>query len=95
MDPWEDEDCWTATRKEKKAIMGRFRCDPGGPVDAGLAATSKWKNREFEPVWFHQRPREFSLEMTRGIFGRSILDFHPHSGAWAWAALAQRLPYVG
>ena len=64
-------------------------------MDAGLAATSKGKNREFEPVWFHQRPREFSLEMARGIFVRSIVDFHPHSGAWAWAALALRLPYVG
>ena len=40
MEPWEDESCWTATRKEKKAIMGHFKADPGGPVDAGLAGTS-------------------------------------------------------
>ena len=40
MDPWEDESCWTATRKEKKAIMGHFKGDPGGPVDSGLAGTS-------------------------------------------------------
>ena len=79
----------------KKAILVHFKGDAGGPVDAGLAATSKWKNREFEPVWFHQRPREFVLEIARCIFGRSILDFHPHSGAWAWAALALRLPYAG
>ena len=95
MEPWEDESCWTATRKEKKAIMGHFKGDPGGPVDAGLAGTSKWKNREREPVWFNQRSLEFALETVKGLFGRSIIDFSPHSGPFAMAALALRLPYCG
>ena len=84
-----------ASRKEKKAIMGHFKGDPGGAVDAGLAATCKWRNRECEPVWFHQRPRELAEEIVKGYYARSIIDFSPHSGPFAMAALAQRLPYVG
>ena len=84
-----------ATRREKKAIMGHFKGDAGGPLDAGLCATSKWKNRDREPVWFHQRPREFANEFVRGYFAKSIIDFSPHSGPWAMAALAQRLTYAG
>ena len=79
----------------KKAIMGHFKGDAGGPVDAGLSGTSKWKNRELEPVWFHQRPREFAEEIVKSYFVRAIIDFSPHSGPFAMAALAQRLPYVG
>ena len=84
-----------ATRKEKKAIMGHFKGDPGGAVDTGLCATSKWKNRDREPVWFHQRPREFAQEFVKGYFVKNIIDFSPHSGPWAMAALALRLLYVG
>ena len=84
-----------ASRKEKKIIMGHFKGDAGGPVDAGLAATSKWKNRDREPVWFHQRPRELAEEIVKGLYVRSIIDFSPHSGPFAMAALAQGLPYVG
>ena len=84
-----------ASRKEKKAIMGRFKGDAGGSVDAGLAATSKWKSRDREPVWFNQRPREFAKESLKGLCGKAILDFAPHSGPWAMAALAARIVYTG
>ena len=84
-----------ASRKEKKVIMGHFKGDAGGPVDAGLAATSKWKNRDREPVWFNQRPREFAKETVKGLCGKAILDFSPHSGPWAMAALAARVVYTG
>ena len=79
----------------KKAIMGRSKGDAGGPMDAGLSGTSKWKNRDREPVWFHQRPREFAQEFVKGYFVKSIIDFSPHSGPWAMAALARRLTYAG
>ena len=95
MDLWDDDNCWMASRKDKKAIMAHFRGDAGGPLDAGLCATSKWKNREREPVFFHQRPREFVQELVKGYFIKSIIDFSPHSGPWAMAALAQRLTYTG
>ena len=84
-----------ASRKEKKAIMGHFKGDAGGSVDSGLAANSKWKNRDREPVWFNQRPREFCKEFVKGYYGKSILDFSPNSGPWALAALAARLHYTG
>ena len=79
----------------KKTIMGAFKGDAGGPLDAGLSATSKWKHREFEPAWFHQRPREITQEFVKSYCGKAILDFSPHSGPWAMVALAQRLPYAG
>ena len=75
--------------------MGRFKGDAGGPVDAGLAANSKWKSRDREPVWFHQRPQEFAKESLKGLCGKAILDFSPHSGPWAMAALAARVVYTG
>ena len=53
---WEKESVWKLSRKMKKSLMGRFRIEAGGSVDPGLSATSKWKTREEEPVWFHQKP---------------------------------------
>ena len=75
------------------ASSNYYYIDPA--ADAGLPATSKWKNLEHEPVWFHQRSQELAEEIGKGYYARSIIDFSPGSGHFAMAALAQGLPYVG
>eukprot|EP00959_Pyramimonas_sp_CCMP1952_P229558 4799626-Pyramimonas_sp.AAC.1 len=49
-DDWDSDSVWKLGRKDKKTLMGRFKVDVGGSVDAGLAVTSKWKTKEQEPV---------------------------------------------
>ena len=75
--------------------MGRFRIDVGGSVDPGLAATSKWKSRDDEPVWFHQKPAAFFEELYHSYFVKAIVDFSPASGELAMIAMRKRIPYVG
>ena len=75
VDSWEDPSTWQMTRKQKKALMGRFRVEVGGGVDPGLAGTSKWKNRETEPVWFHQKPELLDEEVIHSFFWQSNCGF--------------------
>ena len=75
--------------------MGRFKIEVGGSVDPGLASTSKWKNRDTEPVWFHQKPYAFLDNLCHSIFAKAVVDFSPAHGEMAMVALRRRLPYVG
>ena len=95
VDSWEADTTWKMPRKEKKAMMGRFKIEAGGAVDAGLASTSKWKLREEEPVWFHQKPYALCEEFAHSYFAKSIVDFSPAGGQFALVAMRKRIPYVG
>ncbi len=95
VESWDVDSCWKMSRKEKKAVMGRFQIEAGGPVDPGLCDTSKWKNRETEPTFFHAKPCTLCDELAHSYFARSIVDFTPASGNWALVALRRRLPYCG
>lgn len=64
VDNWDADSTWKLPRKDKKTLMGRFKIEAGGAVDAGLAAASKWKTREEEPVWFHQKPYRLCTELS-------------------------------
>ena len=95
VDDWEADDTWKLSRKEKKSVQGRFRIDNGGAVDAGLSATSKWKTREAEPVWFHQKPFKLADELVYSYCGKALVDFAPSSGYFALVAMKRRIPYCG
>lgn len=95
IDSWESDSVWTLSRKDKKTLQGRFKIEAGGSVEAGLAPTSKWKNRPEEPVWFHQKPYNLCDEIVYSYFGRSLIDFSPSGGNFAMIAMRRRLPYVG
>ena len=71
---------WKLSRKDKKNLMGRFRVDAGGPVDPGLAGTSKWKTKEEEPVWFYQKPYKLCESLCHAYYAKAIVDFSPASG---------------
>ena len=86
---------WKLSRKDKKNLMGRFRVDAGGPVDPGLAGTSKWKTKEEEPVWFYQKPYKLCESLCHAYYAKAIVDFSPASGQFAMVAMRKRLPYVG
>ena len=93
-DCWDDEDMWSLSRKEKKAVFGASRVQVGGNPAPGLPTVSKWKTQEKEPVFFHQKPWKLADELVYDYFGRAIVDFSPGSGSWALVAVQRRLPYV-
>lgn len=95
VESWDDDGCWKLSRKDKKLVFGRFKVELGGAVDEGLAKNSKWRNREVEPVFFHQKPYTVCFDLASGFFARSVVDFTAHSGPWALVCLRKRIPYVG
>ena len=86
---------WKLSRKDKKNLMGRFRVEAGGPVDPGLAGTSKWKTKEEEPVWFYEKPYKLCESLCHAYYAKTIVDFSPANGQFAMVAMRKRLPYVG
>jgi hypothetical protein len=95
MESWDDESVFSLSRKDKRAVMGRFKVEMGGPVDAGLSVTSKWKNKETEPVFFHAKPFAVVDDLIHSYFGRAVVDFSVANGVWAYAAMKRRIAYVG
>ena len=84
-----------ATRKEKKQLWAPLRVMQEAHWMRACLQHPNGNIWSFEPAWFHQRPREFTQEFVKSYYGKSIIDFSPHSGPWAMAALAQRLTYAG
>ena len=95
VDLWDSDEVWKLSRKDKKNLMGRFRVEAGGPVDPGLAGTSKWKTKEEEPVWFYAKPYKLCESLCHAYYAKAIVDFSPASGQFAMVAMRKRLPYVG
>jgi hypothetical protein len=95
VESWEDDSVFSLPRKEKKSVMGRFKVEMGGPVDAGLSMTSKWKNKETEPVFFHAKPFPVVDELIHSYFARAVVDMSVANGVWAYACMKRRIPYVG
>ncbi len=94
-DNWDEDHVWKLSRKDKKALMDRFKVEVGGSVEAGLATNSKWKTKDEEPVWFHQKPYLLCDELVHSFFGKAVIDYSPSCGHFAMVCMRKRLPYVG
>lgn len=95
VEPWDSPKTWKMSRKDKRAMLGRFKIEVGGSVEGRLASTSKWKNLDVEPTWFHSKPWFLCDELSHSYNANSFIDFTPHSGPWAMVAVRRRIPYVG
>ena len=94
-DSWEDEDgLWMLSRKEKRLVHSGAKVEVGGSVAPGLPTANRFKGREKEPVFFHQKPWRLADELVYDYFGQSIVDLSPGAGSWAIVAVQRRLPYV-
>ena len=85
---------WQADLQKKRDIYGaRMVQAKDGPDDAaGLAAP---KQDDTQPVFFHQLPQEYYLEVIHSYNVVGVLDLASGGGSVAQACLTRRIPYVG
>ena len=95
MPAWSSE--WQLPWKEKKELLGKKHM---------IAVGGKTQNKEeekqnsrssngLEPVCFHSPPYELCDELIHDFFAKIIIDLTPLDGRMAWAALRNRVGYVG
>ncbi|CAL1174054.1 unnamed protein product [Cladocopium goreaui] len=95
MPAWSSE--WQLPWKEKKELLGKKHM---------IAVGGKTQNKEeekqnsrssngLEPVCFHSPPYEHCDELIHDFFAKIIIDLTPLDGRMAWAALRNRVGYVG
>ena len=80
--------------QKKRDIYGARLVQPkDGPDDAaGLVAP---KQDDTQPVFFHQLPQEYYLEVIHPYDVVGVLDLASGGGSVAQACLTRRIPYVG
>ncbi|CAK9001222.1 Uncharacterized protein SCF082_LOCUS6841 [Durusdinium trenchii] len=96
MPPWSSE--WHLPWKEKKELLGKkHQILVGGKThdkDDGDKQNSRSRNGS-EPVCYHSPPYELCEELIHDFFVKMIIDLTPLDARMAWAALRNRVGYVG